>query len=752
MTPDRSSRAAWVGILICAIVLQFAHFAKAQKSDWDPEVPKDLFSTGNPPERLRAPKCKECADKMAALQAALDDWYAMRLGEVDKILGDSNKPSKKAQESLEKEKGDLLKGLGNPKDGGADAKKQQKKNSDKDLEEVKKKTGKGKKAKDTLKEKIAKAVKDLEDCEKNCPTTEETATPTPTPTPDDGKQPGTGETEKPPDLPKPSTLPTPPPCFETEADRKAFIEKWEKVFSEQNDLARRSRVNANGKQGNKQDPWYIYYSKSAEIYQKSADDLRKIIDDADDKTKTPVPCPKKTTTGGGGPTKPTPTPKGKPKKAPRVTTGGNVSYERPMEDFCTEISDNKIKVDITGTGETIGHIADARISNLTDEAIAFTIPPAVLESHSGKNQNYGIPHTTDVALKPHEAKTIPLDGVCLDRHKPPVGKGIGDDLAFNDCDPDGRIPHDRSDRMLRIAETVYQAADELEEDGKLKEIPYKDPKKRKEIVEQWATWVRISEVTGDPPPTKDDLKKVVEKQVGKVPPDKQKKIDEGIDTIFEKIELTTEKAKDLDKAASEEASPANTGENISNDTPTPPPQTKEKKKDKKDKKGKAKGPPGKWPNPVKDWWLKLVAAEGADYKKQAAQDAYKTKLADYFKQNKHHEELVDKINKAQGKLSNALGGHLTTEQADKLIKERDDAKKELATLESQLEKDFQKTDDGKKAWVEKGDAEKAADDARKAEQEAGKYLDKDAIGDHIEELMKSAKEEAEKEKKIPATW
>ena len=175
-------------------------------------------------------------------------------------------------------------------------------------------------------------------------------------------------------------------------------------------------------------------------------------------------------------------------------------------------------------------------------------------------------------------------------------------------------------------------------------------------------------------------------------------------------------------------------------------------KDKKDKKGKAKGPPGKWPNPVKEWWLKLVAAEGANYKKEAAQDTYKTKMADYFRQNKHHEELVDKINKAQGKLSNAIVNPLPPEQADKLIKERDDAKKELAPLESQLEKDFQKTDDGKKAWVEKGDAEKAADDAHKAEQEAGKYLDKDAIGDHLEELMKSAKEEAEKEKKIPATW
>ena len=48
-------------------------------------------------------------------------------------------------------------------------------------------------------------------------------------------------------------------------------------------------------------------------------------------------------------------------------------------------------------------------------------------------------------------------------------------------------------------------------------------------------------------------------------------------------------------------------------------------------------------------------------------------------------------------------------------------------------------------------AEDAVDPAA-VKSEDGKYLDKDAIGDHLEELMKSAKEEAEKEKKIPATW
>src|SRR5213076_522549 len=97
----------------------------------------------------------------------------------------------------------------------------------------------------------------------------------------------------------------------------------------------------------------------------------------------PTPPP-----AGGGGTSKTPTPKpGRPRRAPRVATGGgNISL--PQESFCLLIIDGKILVDITGTGETIGHVADARITNLTDEPVEFAIPPGVLESRSGKNQNY----------------------------------------------------------------------------------------------------------------------------------------------------------------------------------------------------------------------------------------------------------------------------------------------------------------------------------------------------------------------------
>jgi hypothetical protein len=64
----------------------------------------------------------------------------------------------------------------------------------------------------------------------------------------------------------------------------------------------------------------------------------------------------------------------------------------------------------------------------------------------------------------------------------------------------------------------------------------------------------ISQMTGSPPATKEDLRKVVYKQVeAKRPmsPETRKKVDQGIDTIFEKVELTTAKAKDLEKPEKE---------------------------------------------------------------------------------------------------------------------------------------------------------------------------------------------------------
>ena len=226
--------------------------------------------------------------------------------------------------------------------------------------------------------------------------------------------------------------------------------------------------------------------------------------------------------------------------------------------FASLAAAGQIKIESVGTGETIGHIADLKIDNLTDQPINCVVGPMILESKSRKNQDYVCSKPQTVKIDPHRTTTVPMDGVCVNRNKPPVGKGAPGDLIINTGDrtlpqnPDSHIPASQVRDLLRICTSKYEAADKLQKDGALKNLPYKDKQKQKDIVVQWSTWCdpRNSEITGAPPATKDDLKKVVYKQVeakGKMSPETKKKVDQGIDTIFEKVELTTAKAKDVEK-------------------------------------------------------------------------------------------------------------------------------------------------------------------------------------------------------------
>jgi hypothetical protein len=423
------------------------------------------------------------------------------------------------------------------------------------------------------------------------------------------------------------------------------------------------------------------------------------------------------------------------------------------------IQDGQVKIDNEGTGETIGHIADLKLENLTDQTINCVVPPMVLESKSRKNQDYVCPKSETVQIDPHSTATVPINGVCDNRGKEPVGKGVTGDLVINTGDPnvpknpDSHIPANQARDLLRICTSKYDAADKLQKDGALKDLPYKDKQKQKDIVVQWSTWMdpRVCEITDSPPATKDDLKKVVYKQIeekGPMTPETKKKVDQGIDTIFEKVELTTAKAKDLEKPDQyAQAEPGGgtfeVSDQQSDSTESPPPKTQEKPK-------KKKGPLGKWDKRVIEWWLKLAAADSADFKKQFAQDDYNKQLDDFFKKSKHHGELEKSISEKQAAIDY---WNTSAENRDKLVKERDELKKELTKLEEKLEKDFKQTEDGKKAFVKMTDAEKAANDAHKAEEEAGKYIDKAAIGlKALEELKKAAAEEAKAQQAIPAKW
>ena len=247
-----------------------------------------------------------------------------------------------------------------------------------------------------------------------------------------------------------------------------------------------------------------------------------------------------------------------PSQAPASKTIGMLVPQGTQPTLAALASAGKVKIDSTGTGETIGHIADLKMQNLTDQPLMCAVPPMILESGSGKNQHYACPSGQTVALNPHQTKTVPMNGVCLNRNKPPVEKGVSGDLVINEANPNApqnpnsHLPPADAGKLLGICTAKYSAADQLQKSGALKNLPYHDPQKRKDIVVQWSTWCdpRISQITGAPPATKEDLKKVVYKQLetkGPMSPETKKKVDQGIDTIFEKVELTTTKAKDLEK-------------------------------------------------------------------------------------------------------------------------------------------------------------------------------------------------------------
>ncbi len=217
----------------------------------------------------------------------------------------------------------------------------------------------------------------------------------------------------------------------------------------------------------------------------------------------------------------------------------------------------KVKVETIGTGETIGHVADLKLQNLSDGSLVFVIPALLLESKSGKNQDYACPQPQEVTLTPHQTKIVPLEGVCINRDKPPVEKGGSGELVLNTVDPgvaqhsDCHITAKAAGGLLRICQSIYDAVDQVQKSGELKDFPYKNKKEQREILLQWTTWTnpRISEISKTPAATKEDLTKVVYKQVeekGTPSSATKKKIDKGIDTIFEKIEITGEKAKELE--------------------------------------------------------------------------------------------------------------------------------------------------------------------------------------------------------------
>src|SRR5205823_4726533 len=327
----------------CVLSACFATHLLAQdpnwEQNWDPGIRDKWFQDDKtdpkkPTHRL-APVCKECQGLADQLQNALDDWYALQYVEGEAIRKDGlKKQDGDIQKAGNACKDNAIAGLGQPNAKELKVKQEKQK---KDAKDDPKKFG----DKKALAAEIARLKKLLDDCLEDCKKAKDvTPTPTPTTTPETSTE---GTTPPVFDF---SVRPL-PPCFDSQRDRQKRREELEELQKKLTGLKKLYGDELAQPTG----AWKDFAEKLKKALEEVSGQLGKV-----DTVTVPCPTPTPTPRGGGSAKTPTPTPKGKPKKAPRVTTGGKVSYERPMEDFCTEISDNKIKVDITGTGETSDHI------------------------------------------------------------------------------------------------------------------------------------------------------------------------------------------------------------------------------------------------------------------------------------------------------------------------------------------------------------------------------------------------------------
>ena len=236
--------------------------------------------------------------------------------------------------------------------------------------------------------------------------------------------------------------------------------------------------------------------------------------------------------------------------APRLSGGG--------ESLAALAFSGKIEVVTIGTGKSIGHVADLRIRNRTGERIAVPVPSMVLESGSHQYQHYACPHAQTVIVGPHGTKTVPIDGVCLVRDKPPVGKGVTGELIICDGNPssprapDSHFTAKEAGKLTRVAKSYGDAAEKLEEEGAFKNMPYHEPKKQKEIATQWGVWSdpKIAKLTHSKRATKEDFKKTIIRQAEKekpLAPEAKEKLEQGASEIFKDIQLTTKEAKGLEE-------------------------------------------------------------------------------------------------------------------------------------------------------------------------------------------------------------
>ncbi len=181
-------------------------------------------------------------------------------------------------------------------------------------------------------------------------------------------------------------------------------------------------------------------------------------------------------------------------------------YGKP---FIELLKKGLIGAKLDGTGETIGHVANLTLTNPGTERVRVVISPTLLIPGSAERQTYALTGTHLASVGAGETVTIPLDGVCLDAHKPPVTPG--DTVGLTIADP-ATLPQASRD-LLAGAQRVATAARTLQAAGKFQTPFSSNPERERETVVQWTVWTYAAR-KADNPLTKADFAAKVYEQAG----------------------------------------------------------------------------------------------------------------------------------------------------------------------------------------------------------------------------------------------
>lgn len=234
----------------------------------------------------------------------------------------------------------------------------------------------------------------------------------------------------------------------------------------------------------------------------------------------------------------------------------------------------RIAFTVSGTGETIGKVAQMLIVNLTGHATETEIPPTMLTG-GGSYQPYIVPTAVKISLAPFQTKVVPIEGICQDARKPPSTAESG---PLKILDPSAADFPKTVANQVAGAQRLQDTVAKLQKKGAIRTPFSGNPAKERETVIQQTFWIYTALLNGKPytkeefanklytqggfqppheiaplaPPT--EAKPGKKGANGTVKPEPLKKpteaqsqtLDKGVDQFWDTFQLTGKEAKILD--------------------------------------------------------------------------------------------------------------------------------------------------------------------------------------------------------------